>query len=79
MEYGLVISVGPKGNHAAHLHSLLLRSGDLVLDPLARDFPFELGEGQKNVEGQASHAGRGVERLGHRQLRSARFETENGL
>ena len=53
-------------NHAAHPHPLLLRGGDLVPDPLAGDLPFELGEGQEHVEGQTSHAGRGVERLGHR-------------
>src|ERR1700679_2141989 len=32
-------------DYAAHPHSLLLRSGDLVPDPLARDLPLELGEG----------------------------------
>ena len=53
-------------DYAAHPHPLLLRSGDLVPDPLARDLPLELGEGQQHVEGQPSHAGRGVERLGHR-------------
>jgi hypothetical protein len=47
-------------DHAAHPHPLLLGSGDLVPDPL------ELGKGQEHVQGQASHAGRGVERLGHR-------------
>ena len=41
-------------------------SGDLVPDPLAGDLPLELGEGQQHIEGQPSHAGRGVERLGHR-------------
>src|ERR1700733_3438847 len=52
--------------HAAHPHPLLLRSGDLVPDPLARDLPLELGEGQQHIERQPSHARRGVERLGHR-------------
>jgi hypothetical protein len=52
--------------YAAYPHPLLLRSGDLVPDPLARDLPLELGEGQQHIERQPSHAGRGVERLGHR-------------
>src|SRR5208337_3259084 len=39
-------------NHAAHPHSLLLRSADLVPNPLARDLPLELGEGQQHVESQ---------------------------
>src|ERR1700722_16922810 len=30
-------------DYAAHPHPLLLRSGDLVPDPLARDLPLELG------------------------------------
>ena len=29
--------------HPAHPHPLLLRSGDLVPDPLARNLPLELG------------------------------------
>ena len=37
-------------NHAAHPHSFLLRSGDLVPNPLARDLPLELREGQQYVE-----------------------------
>ena len=53
-------------DYAAHPHSLLFRSRDLISDPLAGDFPFELGEGQEHVKGQPSHARRGVERLGHR-------------
>src|SRR5271166_1461438 len=36
-------------NHAAHPHPLLLRSRDLVPNPLARDLPLELGEGQQHV------------------------------
>jgi hypothetical protein len=39
-------------NHAAHPHPLLLRSGDLVPNPLARDLPLELGEGQQHVQRQ---------------------------
>jgi hypothetical protein len=33
----------------AHPYALLLRSGDLVPDPLARDLPLELGEGEEHV------------------------------
>jgi hypothetical protein len=61
----------PQRNHAAHPHSLLFRGGDLVPDALARNLPLELGEGQQHVEGQPSHAGRGVERLGHRDEEDA--------
>ncbi len=60
MQCAVLDQVAQRDN-AAHPHPLLLRSGDLVSDPLARDLPFELGEGQEHVEGQASHAGRGVE------------------
>jgi molybdenum-dependent DNA-binding transcriptional regulator ModE len=40
---GAVLDPVAQGNHAAHPHSLLFRSGDLVPDPLARDLPFKLG------------------------------------
>jgi hypothetical protein len=43
-------------------------TGDLVPNPLSRDLSLELGEGQKHVEGQATHAGRGIERLGHQPV-----------
>src|SRR3984957_9559929 len=36
-----------QGYHAAHPHSLLLRSGDFVPDTLARNLPLELGERQQ--------------------------------
>jgi len=55
-----------KRDYAAHPHPLLFRSGDLVPDALARYLSLELGEGQQHIKGQTSHAGRGVERLGHR-------------
>src|ERR1700730_5495716 len=57
--------------HAAHPHALFLGGGDLVADPFAGDFPLELGEGQKNIQGQPSHAGGGVELLGDRNERDA--------
>ena len=56
-------------NHAAHPNALLLRGRDLVAYPLARDLALELGEGQEDVQGQSSHAGRRVERLGDRDER----------
>ena len=53
-------------NYAAHPDALLLRGGDLVSDPFAGDLALELGEGQKDVQGQSSHARCRVERLGDR-------------
>src|SRR6202011_5347594 len=52
--------------HATHPHALLLRGGDLVADALSCDLALELGEGQQNVQGQATHRGRRVELLRHR-------------
>jgi hypothetical protein len=63
---GAILDPVAQRDYAAHPHSLLFRSRDLISDPPARDLPPELGEGQQHIEGQASHAGRGVERLGHR-------------
>ena len=37
---------------------------NLVADTLGNDLPLELGKGQKHVEGQPAHRGRGVELLG---------------
>jgi hypothetical protein len=42
---GAVLDPVAQRDHAAHPHSLLLRGGDLVPDPLACDLPLELGEG----------------------------------
>jgi hypothetical protein len=60
-----------EGDYAAHPHSLLFRGGDLVPNALARNLPLKLGEGQQHIQRQPSHAGRGVERLGHRDERDA--------
>src|ERR1700733_6332914 len=56
-------------NHASHPDALPLRGGDLVSDPLASDLALKLGEREKHVQGQSSHAGRCVERLGDRDER----------
>src|ERR1700747_324730 len=53
-----------EGNHASHPDALPLRGGDLVPDPLASDLALKLGEGEEHIQGQSSHAGRRVERLG---------------
>src|SRR6266404_3809109 len=42
---GAVLSVVADGYPASHPHSLLLGCGDLVADPLARDFALELRKG----------------------------------
>ena len=41
---GAILDPVAQRNHAAHPHPLLLRSGDLVSDPLPCDLPLELGE-----------------------------------
>ena len=61
-----VLHLVTKGQVASDPQALALRCRDLVPDPLGGDFPFELGKGQKDVEGQPPHRGRGVELLGHR-------------
>ncbi len=48
---------------AAHPHPLLLGGGNLVADPLSRDFPFKLGKGEEHIERQPPHAGGGIEGL----------------
>ena len=58
-----------EGRHATHPHALLLGCGDLVAHPLSDHLPFELGEGQQDVERQPPHAGRGVELLRDRDER----------
>src|SRR5208283_3030187 len=65
MEFALAEPIA-EGHDPAHPQSLLLRRRDLVANALARDLALELGERQQHIEGQAAHAGRGVERLGHR-------------
>ena len=45
-----VIEIVTQRHCATHPHALLLRGGDLVADPFSRNLPFELGEGQQDVE-----------------------------
>src|SRR5579864_5796793 len=63
---GAVFDPVAEWDHPAHPYPLLLGGCDLVPDPLAGDLPFELGEGQEDVQGQPAHAGRRIERLGDR-------------
>ena len=60
-----VLEVVTQGDIAAHPHAPLLGGRELVPDSLARDLPFKLGKGEKHIEGQPAHAGRGVEGLGY--------------
>src|SRR5690242_3435546 len=60
----LVDACVPEGNGAADPDPLALRSSDLVSHALADHLALELGERQEHVEGQPTHAARGVERLG---------------
>src|SRR5712672_2678108 len=52
---GPVLSVIANRYPASHPHALLLGRGDLVADPLTRDFALELRKGQKDIEGKAAH------------------------
>jgi hypothetical protein len=52
-----------EGNGVADPNPFAFRSGDLVSDPLADDFPFELGEGEQDIEGEPAHARGRVEGL----------------
>ena len=63
------LDVVAQGRLAAHPQAFLLRRGDLVPDALARELALELGEGEQDMEGEPSHRGGGVERLGHRDER----------
>ena len=56
----------PERHRATHPDALLLGGRDLVADPFAGNLALELGEAEQHVEGQATHAGRGVEGLGRR-------------
>src|ERR1051326_950102 len=48
----LVLGDITQGDRATHPEALLFGSGDLVSDPLADHLPLELGEGEKDVQGQ---------------------------
>ena len=45
-------------NTATHPDALLLRGGDLVANPLARDLAFELSEREQDIQGQPTHRSR---------------------
>jgi hypothetical protein len=53
-----------QGRNTTHPQSLAFAGGNFVADPLAGDFPLELGKGQQHVEHQAAHGRGGVELLG---------------
>src|SRR6185437_1951603 len=63
------LDVVSQGNGPAHPHPLAARCSQFVPDPLAGDLPFKLSEGQKDVERQPPHRGRGIELLGDRYER----------
>jgi hypothetical protein len=48
---------------SADPETLPFGGGNLVSDTLADHLSFELGEGQKHIEGEPPHAARGVEGL----------------
>src|ERR1019366_10754241 len=51
---------------ATHPHPFAFGGCDLVPYSLARHFPFELGEGEQNIQGQPPHRSCGVELLSDR-------------
>jgi Integrase core domain len=61
------------GENTTHPHSLTLRSRDLVPYAFSGHLTFELSEGEKNVQCQPAHGGRGVELLGDRDEAHALF------
>ncbi len=60
-----------QGYVATHPEPPLLGCRDLVANAFGRYLPFKLGKAQQHVQCQPSHAGCGVERLGHRYKRRA--------
>jgi Tetracyclin repressor-like, C-terminal domain len=60
-------------DRAAHPDASLFRGGDFVADALAGNLALELRKRQQHVEGEPSHAGGGVESLGHRDERDVVF------
>ena len=55
----------PEYRTPAGVFPLLLRGGDLISDAFADDFPLELREGKKDIQGQAPHRGGRTKRLRH--------------
>ena len=60
-------------NCATHPDASLFRGSDFVPDTLARNLALELRERKQHVEGEPSHAGGGVQSLGHRDERDVVF------
>ena len=64
-----VLHLVTERRQAAHPHTLLFGSCNLVADSFAGDFTLELGKRQEDVQGQSSHARGCVELLGYRNER----------
>jgi hypothetical protein len=65
-----------EGNRTADPNPFAFRSGDLVPDPFANNLAFELGEGEKDIEGEPAHARGRVEGLGDRDEGDGMFVEE---
>jgi hypothetical protein len=61
--------LSPQRHGSARPEALPFGDGDLVTDTLADHLSFELGEGQKHIEGKPSHARCNVERTASRRGR----------
>src|ERR1700676_3616735 len=61
-----VLHLIAEGQGASDPQTLALGCRDLVADPLRGDLTLELGKGQKDIERQPAHRGRGIELLGDR-------------
>ena len=66
-----IMQVITERHRPTHPHAFGFGCGELVPDALAGDLPLELGEGQQHIQGQPTHAGRGVEALRHADERGA--------
>src|SRR6266446_9689796 len=66
-----VLHLITEGEGTANPETLPLRGSNLVPDALGGDLPLELGKGQKHIESQPAHGGRGIELLGNRDKRYA--------
>jgi hypothetical protein len=58
---------------SAHPHAFALRSSDLVPNTFSPHLPLKLRKGQKHIEGQSSHGGRGIELLRDRHKANTLF------
>ena len=62
----LVHDVVAQRDHTAHPHAFPFGGGYLVPDPFTGDFPFELGKGEQDIQGESAHGAGGIKLLRNR-------------